>query len=296
MEYKTDLLGGTVVTFAGGGISEQSKIVFVARQNEHWIVATDKSPFHPLSLSWPDQPGDRGWLTTSDGIRLNVCDSCEGILDCTTGDLFTGEGGLTQRRAIPDMRSVVIHVVDSEVSLAAQVGRAVTLEVDASYRSALSLQHTGVHLAALALNQCAASFWAKDFADQDTRGSPNFDKAAVTKSTITQEGSTDVYRIGKTLRKKGFDRDAFLSNLPRRSLTINDIVRQVLAVPVPVTVAPTEGYLDDRRVWSTILNGATVSMPCGGTHISDLSQIAEINVVVMPFEDGFIMVTRCLGL
>ena len=98
------------------------------------------------------------------------------------------------------------------------------------------------------------------------------------------------------MRKKGFDRDAFLSDLPGRSLTINDIVRQMLAVPMSVTVAPTEGYLADRRVWSTILNCATVSMPCGGTHISDLSQIDEINVVLMPFEDGFIMVTRCLGL
>ena len=292
MEFKTGLRDGTVVTFAGGSLSEQATIGFVAGQNGHWIVVTDTSPFHPLSLSWPDQPGDRGWLTTSDGLRVKVLDSCEGVLNCATGGLFTAADGLTQRRANPEMRSVVIHVVASDVGLAEQVGRSVTLEVDAPYRSALSLQHTGVHLAALALNQCAAPFWTKDDADLDTLGFPNFDKAAVTRSAIAPDGSTDVYRIGKSLRKKGFDRNAFLSDLPGRSIAINDFLRQMLTSPAPVAVFPNVGYLDARRVWSTLLTGLDVSMPCGGTHISDLSLIAEINVVVTPAEDGFFMLAR----
>jgi Ser-tRNA(Ala) deacylase AlaX len=32
-------------------------------------------------------------------------------------------------------------------------------------------------------------------------------------------------------------------------------------------------------------------MPCGGTHVSDLAQIAAISVALEPSEDGFVMTT-----
>lgn len=289
MEFKTELRDATVVTFAGGGLMETTTARFAAMQDGRCFVITDRSPFHPLSLSWPDQPGDRGWLTTVDGHRVVVLDSHEGLLNCITGDLFTGENGLIQRRLDPELCSVVVHVLDED--LGEKLGQSVTLEVDQAFRTALSLQHTGVHLGALALNQCAATFWTKDYTDVDSLGFPNFDKAAVTKSAIGPDVSTDVYRIGKSLRKKGFDRDAFLADLPARSLTINECLRHMLETPAPVAVAPPEGDLDARRIWSTSLNGAKVLIHCGGTHISDLSQIAEITVAIAQSEDGFVTVT-----
>ncbi len=289
MEFRTELCGGTVVTFAGGSLSETVRVGFAALQQGRCLMITDRTPFHPLSLTWPDQPGDRGWMTTAAGVRAAVLDSHEGLLSEARGLLFTGDDALNQRRNDPDLRSVVVHVVDSDA--APQIGDVVMLAVDPAYRAALSLQHTGVHLAALALNQGAAQFWTKEHADVDSLGIPNFDKAAVTGSGITETASTDVYRIGKSLRKKGFDRDSFVADLAARTQTINDTLCRMLLSAAPVVVTPGAGALDDRRQWSTVLDGAAVSMPCGGTHVSNLSQIAGITVALAPSDDGFTMVT-----
>jgi alanyl-tRNA synthetase len=167
----------------------------------------------------------------------------------------------------------------------------VTLEVDATFRAALSLQHTGVHLAALALNRVAAGFWSKDPQDHDSLGAPNLDKAAVTRSEISEEASTDQYRLGKSLRKKGFDAVAFLADLPARAAETNEALRGFLATPAPIRISPAEGPLADRRLWSTRLNEADAAMPCGGTHLADLAEFAEVMVAIAPTEDGFVMRT-----
>ena len=288
MDLWTGLSSGTVVTFAGGSVCETPRMVFAAEVAEEWLVVTDRSPFHPQSLSWPDQPGDRGWLTLSDGRRLAVLDSREGLLNRATGVLATGDAARVLRRSDPDLAAVVLHVLES----APTPGEAVTLEVDGPLRAALSLQHTGVHLAALALNQSAVAFWTKDPDDPDGLGAPNLDKAAVTQSKIGTDVSTDGYRLGKSLRKKGFDAVAFLADLPGRAAMMNKALRHMLEAPAPVLISPGEGPLGDRRLWSTRLKGIEVSMPCGGTHLAHLSELAAIEVELSPTEDGFVMVTR----
>lgn len=289
MELQTEGVEGTVVTFAGRSLQEKARVVFAAEVGGDWLVVTDRSPFHPVSLSWPDQPGDRGWLI-SGSDRLCVLDSREALLNCKTGILSVGDAARALKRSDPDLTSVVLHVTK-----AAPDAKDVTLEVDASFRAALSLQHTGVHLAALALNQVAAGFWSKDPQDPDSLGAPNLDKAAVTGSEIGEKLSTDHYRFGKSLRKKGFDAAAFLADLPARAVAMNDTLRAMLETPAPVQISPTEGPLGDRRLWSTRLNGANVAMPCGGTHVADLATLAEITVSLTPTEDGFVMQTHSMA-
>jgi alanyl-tRNA synthetase len=98
--------------------------------------------------------------------------------------------------------------------------------------------------------------------------------------------------MGKSLRKKGFDAAAFLADLPGRAAMMNKALRHMLEAPAPVLISPGEGPLGDRRLWSTRLNGVEVSMPCGGTHLAHLSELAAIEVELSPTDDGFIMVTR----
>lgn len=288
MELQTGLSSGTVVTFAGGSLGETARVVFAAEVAGEHLAVTVRSPFHPQSLSWPDQPGDRGWLILADGRRAAVLDSREALLNRATGILATGDAARALKRGDPDIAAVVLHVLDAAVA----PGEVVTLEVDGPFRHALSLQHTGVHLAALALNQCAAPFWTKTSDDSDSLGAPNLDKAAVTQSQIGAGASTDGYRLGKSLRKKGFDAAAFLSDLPGRAAVINETLRQMLTTPAPVVLTPGEGPLGDRRLWSTRLNGVEVSMPCGGTHVARLSDLAAVEVSLAPTEDGFVMVTQ----
>ena len=114
----------------------------------------------------------------------------------------------------------------------------------------------------------------------------------MTRSEIGVDASTDSYRLGKSLRKKGFDAAAFLADLPGQTAAINTVLRQMLEVPAPVHVSPVEGPLGDRRLWSTRLNGVEVSMPCGGTHLAHLSELASIAVGLAPTEDGFVMEAR----
>ena len=285
MDLQTEGIEGTVVTFAGGGLREATSVVFTAEVAGEWLVVTDRSPFHPVSLSWPDQPGDRGWLICG-ANRSRVLDSREGLLNQRTGVLSVGEEARALKRSDPDLTSVVLHVTE-----AAPTTKAVTLEVDATFRSALSLQHTGVHLAALALNRVASGFWSKDPQDPDSLGAPNLDKAAVTRSEISEEASTDHYRLGKSLRKKGFDAAVFLTDLPTRATEVNEVLRGFLATPAPVRISPAAGPLADRRLWSTRLNGADVAMPCGGTHLADLADLTKVMVSMVPTEDGFVMRT-----
>jgi alanyl-tRNA synthetase len=292
MNFQTEMTNGTTVTFAGGSEIEDATVLFTAALNSSSIVVVDRSPFHPVSLSWPDQPGDTGSLTTSGGAQVTIIDSSTGLLNTETGQLLIGNDAELAKRGELNVHAVVLHFVTDNIDLVQEVGQRVTLQVDKARRRTLSLQHTGVHLAALALNRCAAQYWTKDYSDRDSLGYPNFDKTAVAQSMISSDCSTDVYRIGKSLRKKGFDRDAFLTALPDIARSINGVLSELLLAAAPVSVSPSEGPLDGRRVWSTRLRGAEVSIPCGGTHISDLSQIADINVDLAQSGDGFSMVTR----
>lgn len=296
LELETNVREGTVVTFAGGSLCEEATVTFATPRDGGWLVLVDRSPFHPESLSWPDQPGDHGTLTFPGGEPHAIVDCLTGLVDPDRGILLTDAEAIAASRSGASLQAVVLHVVRSEIGMGNVIGRRARLDVATDRRADLSLQHTGVHVAALTLNRFADRFWTKDKPDRDGLGFANLDKAAVTRSSIDTERSVDTYRIGKSLRKKGFDRNAFLAALPDVEDAMNMHLRgALLGASTPTRVSPPEGRLDGRRIWSTTLDGIEISIPCGGTHIDDLSRILAIDVELETIEDGFMLTTRTLG-
>ena len=106
MELQTGLTDGTIVTFAGGSLAETARVLLVAEASGQVLVVTDRTPFHPQSLTWPDQPGDRGSLALADGGLVTVRDSREAVLNVATGMLLAGDAAQGQKRGDPDLRAV----------------------------------------------------------------------------------------------------------------------------------------------------------------------------------------------
>ncbi|GAA2723328.1 hypothetical protein [Cellulomonas aerilata] len=77
------------------------------------------------------------------------------------------------------------------------VGEHIRVDVDQDHRAGLSAAHTACHLAAL------AAAWTKPV-PTDALGNPAFDALAIQSSRIQPYRSVDTYRIGKSLRRKGF--------------------------------------------------------------------------------------------
>lgn len=292
MTTVTSLKTGSVISFAGGALEGRGRIDHVASHEGGWLIIADSTPFHPVSFRWPDQPGDRGKIEFGDGTVAEVIDSLTGLVDAGTGALLIGAEAAAIRKNEGDWHGVVAHIVNSDRNILPYLGAEARFLVDATQRKGLSAAHTAAHLAAFALNEAAAPFWKKDYEDRDTRGRPNFDKAAIQTANITPEASTDVYRLGKSLKKKGIDRDGLLGQLDSVAGEINQRITAWLAKDARVTVTPSEGQLDEVRVWRTELDGAEVSIPCGGTHVAALSEIGKVNVTLTPTEDGFVMTTR----
>ena len=96
MELQTGLTDGTIVTFAGGSLAETATVLLVSEAPGQVLVVTDRTPFHPQSLTWPDQSGDRGALALADGGIVTVRDSREAVLYVATGLLLEGDAALGQ--------------------------------------------------------------------------------------------------------------------------------------------------------------------------------------------------------
>ncbi len=234
-------------------------------------VLLDRTAFHPVDTAWPDQPADRGRMRWSDGEVE--------IVDGVTGGVHEGELKLGRelpvRMGAPGWTFVVGHIVEGE---APAVGAEVGVTVDAGHRRALSAGHTACHLASLALDAALADAWTKPV-PTDALGAPGFDAAAIQTSRIEEFGSADVYRVGKSLRKKGFD-VAALDDLDAVAARANAALAGWVASGAAIRIDRADDAISARRTWVCELPGQEARIPCGGTHLTSLKGVGSITVAL----------------
>jgi alanyl-tRNA synthetase len=170
---------------------------------------------------------------------------------------------------------VVVHVVPAGHPL--EIGANAIVEVDEKHRYGLSSGHTACHLAALALNDALAVHWSKDVR-RDSLGTPDFDGAAIQRSTIRPYGAADTYRLGKSLRKSGFGADDALARLPEIEERVNTRLAEWIGADSPVHIRRASDLLSERRFWVCALPDATATIPCGGTHITNLAELRAATI------------------
>ncbi len=154
----------------------------------------------------------------------------------------------------------------------------------------LSAAHTGCHLMALALNEALAERWRKSPGREDSFGRPDFDAIAMESSRMDEHASTDRYRIGKSLRKKGFDPDGLAGQLPELTDRVNARLAGWIAADAPVRIELFGGEktarLTARRQWVCELPEGTASIFCGGTHVARLGELDALQCALSLSEDA----------
>ncbi len=274
----------TAITYPAGALSSTGTVVHVADAGAgRSAVVLDATAFHPVDTAWPDQPADRGTLHSA-GRVLEIRDAVVGATD--GGELLLGPD-VPVRTGTEGWTFVVAHLVEGP---APGEGETVEVRVDAEHRAALSAGHTACHLASLALDEALAGAWRKDVA-ADAHGAPAFDSLAISESRILPDGSRDVYRIGKSLRRKGFD-PAGLDDLAAVAERVNARLAEWLAAGGAVRIEADGPALADRRTWVCELPGAEARIPCGGTHVASLGELAAATVSfeLAPVEGGLELV------
>ncbi|MEO3872959.1 metal-dependent hydrolase [Nonomuraea sp. B12E4] len=268
----------TLVTFPDGLVVGRSSIVGAVPVGARHGLVVAETPFHPLDHTWPDQPADRGTiggLPVVDCVTGAVAGAVAGAEEGAqpdSGEVFLGED-IPARRGAEGWEWLVVHVTETPLP----VGEEVDLVVDAGFRAALSAGHTACHLAALALNAALADRWRKEPA-LDRLGHPDFDQAAIASSRIVPDGSVDVYRLGKSLRKKGFTAEGLeLAKVVRQ---VNDLLDAWVAADAPVRLDVPGPGLTARRTWHCSLPDGEASIPCGGTHVSRTGELGRVEIAL----------------
>ncbi|GAA2263634.1 MULTISPECIES: alanyl-tRNA editing protein [Kitasatospora] len=291
------LLPTTHVSFPAGEVSGESTVLAVhALADGRYAVVTEATPFHPLDHTWPDQPADLGELTVG-GVSYPVVDCLTGAVGPEGGELLVG-AGIPVRRGDEEWSWLVLHVVETEPADA--VGQLAELRVDADRRALLSAAHSGCHLLALALNAALAPRWRKDPGRADAFGNPDFDSLAMASSVMDTEASTDTYRLGKSLRKKGFTTEAteeypaLADALPELTEAVNAQLAAWVAADAVVRIEVPGPELTARRRWHCELPAGPAEIFCGGTHLHHLGELAELRTELLLSEDGseLVAVTR----
>ncbi|WP_223690208.1 metal-dependent hydrolase [Leifsonia poae] len=261
----------TFVSYPDGAVTSTGTVVHLELLADgRVVVVLDRTAFHPVDPVWPDQPADTGTLEMN-GVAHPVLDAVVGATDGST--LFVGDAPV--RTGTEGWAFVVCHVVGDVAGI--DIGATATVTVDADARHALSAGHTACHLASLALNEALAGLWTKEV-PLDARGFPNFDQLAIVESRIVAGGSVDRYRIGKSLRKSGFAAVELEPRLAGVTARADELLAGWVASGAPVTIARAGDGLGDRRTWRCELPEGVVEIPCGGTHLASLAELASVTV------------------
>jgi alanyl-tRNA synthetase len=262
----------SLVTYPNGALSGRSTARYVAASADRLLVVVDSTPCHPLDSRWPDQGPDLGILTFGEIVAP--------LIDCVIGasdgsDLFVGDE-VPVRRGEPGWAFVVVHVI-AAAGPAPTEGDQVSFTVDASHRAALSAGHTACHLAAIALNAALADRWRRPVR-HDGLGHPDFDQLAIVSSRINPDGAVDTYRLGRSMRKKGFDVDDLATDLPGIAAEANRLLTRWVESGAPIELQVSGPLLTDLREWVCSLPEGTQRIPCGGTHPRSLTEFEAVSV------------------
>jgi len=269
----------TLVSYPSGAVTGTGTVVHVEPLADgRTAVLLDATPCHPVDAGWPDQGPDRATLEWA-GASHPVVDCVVGATDGIR--LYLG-AGIPVRKGTEGWVFVVAHILEGTPPEPAQT---VTVNVDADYRTAMSLGHTGCHLASLALNRAVAGRWTKDAAT-DALGSPNFDALAIDTSTILPNGSIDSYRLNKSLRRKGFTAEGLEDELAAIERSLNASLAGWISTDAAVAIRRDGERLTDRRYWECGLTDGEVSIPCGGTHADSLGALGTLRATLALSDDA----------
>ena len=263
----------TRVLYPGGTVTTQATVLHTELLADgRSAVLLDATCVHPVDAGWPDQGPDQGLL--HHGAAFWPIEDC--IVGATDGaTLYLGDS-IPVAKGTPGWAFVVVHVVDAP-GLAA--GDSVMVEVDEGLRDATSAGHTACHLASLALNRVLADRWKKEVRP-DGLGHPDFDGLAIDESLIGPNASVDTYRLGKSLRKKGFSVEGLAVALPQLEVAVNAALAEWTETDAMVRVERDGDRLTDRRSWVCELPEASVRIPCGGTHVRSLGTLGVVSVTL----------------
>lgn len=256
----------TIVDYPAGATASRGVVVATLPLGDGLGVVLDRTAFHAVDAGWPDQPADRGTLAGHP-----VLDAIVGATE--GGEILVGDD-IPVRTGAEGWSFVVVHVLAGGTPV--QVDDEVEVTVDEGYRKALSAGHTACHLASLALDAALAEAWTKEV-PLDALGAPGFDALACAASRIHERGSVDSYRIGKSLRRRGFD-VAALDDLSAVENLANARLAEWVATGAGIRIDRDGDGLGDRRRWVCELPGGDAVIPCGGTHLTSLSELAAVRV------------------
>ena len=281
----------TTVSFADGGVSGSSTVQRIDLTPDGAVVVVDATPFHPVDHTWPDQPGDSGEISV-DGATVRVA---EAVMAAVADDgTFAVAGDIPVKRGADGWTWLVGHRLDGEAPSALIEGARVELAVDPTRRSGLSRGHTACHLASLALDRALSDLWRKD-PGTDALGSPNFEARANQSSRIHEDGSVDEYRLGKSLRKAGFDTEGFAATLAEREAAINAQLSAWVESAAPSRIVTEGPTIVDRRSWHCELPEGTAEILCGGTHARSLAEFVSISVTLELTDPQLLVMTTTAG-
>ncbi|MFA0087296.1 alanyl-tRNA editing protein [Vibrio sp. 10N.261.51.F12] len=265
--------------------SMETFVQLSVNHSTHTDIVVENTPFHPVSHIWPDHPADIGWVTIK-GECYQVFDCLVGAVELATTTLYVGKE-IPVKRDTEGWLFVVVHRVKEKLELLSD--QAISLKVDRDYQLSLSRGHSAGHIASLALNKVLANqYWRKVADRTDGLGHYDFNSYAQEKSEVFPERCVDLYRLGKTLKKRGLNTADVLADLVQIESEVNAVLQHWLAKPTSIRMRLEGPYLTSSRYWEWEMSDAVVVMPCGGTHVSSTAELSQVSIELQMIESTYI--------